>query len=277
MSAGRGEAVLLSAAGNRFVLIDARAGGAPRDAAALARALCAAESTPAQRRDGLLLLLPPEGVGDARLVIHNRDGTRPEACGNGLRCVGFHLGTRDGAAGERRIETDAGVRAVTIDRDDGERLVVRAELGPARLVERDEWLESPGGQDRAGRVRVTLVDVGNPHCVLFVGDVLAAPVAELGPQLERHPRFPQGTNVEFVAYDDEAHTLDMRVWERGVGETQACGTGAAAAARAATERYELAWPVRVRVPGGVLEVSGDAECVWLAGPVEREGEIAWCE
>lgn len=272
MSAGRGEAVLLSAAGNRFVLIDARAGGAPRDAAALARALCAAKPGSTQRPDGLLLFLPPEGAGDARLVIHNRDGTRPEACGNGLRCVGFHLGSRDGAEGERRIETDAGVRAVTIDRDEGERLVVRAELGPARLVERDEWLERGGG-----RVRATLVDVGNPHCVLFVGDVLAAPVAELGPQLERHPRFPQGTNVEFVAYHREEPTLDMRVWERGVGETQACGTGAAAAALATAERYDLAWPVQVRVPGGALEVSGDAECVWLGGPVEHEGGIAWSE
>lgn len=272
MSAGRAEAVLLSAAGNRFVLIDARAGGAPRDAAALARALCAAESSPAQRPDGLLLLLPPERAGDARLVIHNRDGTRPEACGNGLRCVGFHLGSKDGAEGRRRIETDAGVRALAIEREPGGRPVVRAELGPARLVARDEWLEHGGG-----RVRVTRVDVGNPHCVVFVGDVLAAPVGELGPRLEHHPRFPEGTNVEFVAYHRAGPTLEMRVWERGVGETQACGTGAAAATLAATERFDLEWPVRVRVPGGALEVSGDADCVWLGGPVEHEGGIAWSE
>jgi len=118
------------------------------------------------------------------------------------------------------------------------------------------------------------VDVGNPHCVLFVDELSDALVTGLGPLLERHERFPQRTNVEFVQPADGA--LRARVWERGVGETQACGTGACALATAAVESGRSVFPVRVDYPGGPLLVgraAGPGTDVWMEGAVRHQGEL----
>ena len=143
------------------------------------------------------------------------------------------------------LRPDRGVVAATIH------------MGTPRIVARDEQL---------GDFRAVLVDMGNPHCVLFVDDERTAPVAEVGPLLQRHPRFPQGTNVEFLARRDGEHHL--RVWERGVGETLACGSGACAAVAVLRRRDRLDAAVRVELPGGTLQVEwqGPGHPVWMSGP-----------
>lgn len=256
---------LLSATGNRFALLDLFEGEIPADVEERARAWCAPEGHDV---DGLLLLCGPLAGGDCRMVLYNADGSRAEACGNGLRCIA-KLAVERGHVGNKSvvIETDAGDRRVEVTRD-GERVrYVCAEMGTPRLEAREETLETTRGP-----VRVTLVDMGNPHCVLFVNDVRTAPVAALGTELEKHARFPNRTNVEFCSIVDRA--LEVRVWERGVGETAACGTGAAAAAVAAIvdARIEdpFSTPLEVRMRGGALRVEWNGRGVLkLGGAVEE--------
>ena len=125
-----------------------------------------------------------------------------------------------------------------------------------------------------GTMAATLVDMGNPHCVLRVADERPAPVHELGPELERHQRFPSRTNVEFVAH--RGKRLCMRVWERGVGETAGCGTGACAVAFAFASAGEVEFPVEVELPGGVLEIAWDGVGeMQLTGPCEVVGVREW--
>jgi diaminopimelate epimerase len=257
----------MSGAGNLFVMLDGFADGLPADAAAYARDACARPGPEGRRPDGVILVKPPRSGGDCVMEIYNADGSRPETCGNGLRCVAklvfdrHHVTTTTFV-----IETDAGpVRARV---DGGRAAVERATIamGVPRIVARDERLRALGREHAA-----VLVDVGNPHCVLFVEDERAAPVATLGPALEKHARFPRGTNVEFLALRNDGAFL--RVWERGVGETQACGTGACAAAWAAVDAGRARWPVVLSVPGGTLVVDSDgAGGVTLEGPVEEHRE-----
>jgi diaminopimelate epimerase len=274
---------LLSADGNRFVLVDLRARPVP-DLAALARA-AAARAQPAldgARVDGLLALLAPRAGGDLRLVIHNADGGRPETCGNGLRCVARYERDRyerdpcqrdpcqrdpcqrdKGLAREElAIETDAGPCAV---RFVGRRREPSVHLGPGRLVERRVPLEVAGQ-----RFEATLVDMGNPHAVCFVERPRAIALQRVGPAVEHAPRFPAGTNVEFARR--RGREVEARVWERGVGETGACGSGACAIAVACDPRT---WPLRVRFPGGVLVVERGDGGLWLRGSVERHGGFEW--
>jgi diaminopimelate epimerase len=214
--------------------------------------------------DGVLAMETCAGA-DVRMVVYNADGSRPEACGDGLLCVAAHAaGERDGPVG---VVTDSGARRVEVRSPTAEGRPARGSLGPARVVETDVELELGSTS-----VRATLVDVGNPHCVLFVDELSDALVAELGPALERHERFANGTNVELVETADDA--LRARVWERGVGETRACGTGACALAAAAVESGRATWPVRVDYPGGrlVVDRADDGE-VWMEGTVRRLGEM----
>jgi len=275
---------VLSAAGNCFAVLDATRTPPPDDAAALAIELCADTSSdlfaaalrgglvppPGRALDGLLLVLAPQGEADCRMVIHNADGSRPEACGNGLRCVARFAREQGLADADTvRVETDAGLRRVELVRVDGEPRLARARMGRARLEAIGAGLEVG-----AERVEATLVDMGNPHCVLFVEDERTAAVQRLGPALERHARFPARTNVEFVARRDGR--LAVRVWERGVGETAACGTGACAAAIAAARQGLERLPLEVDLPGGRLVVSlaPDGQ-VQLEGPCLRHAEGEW--
>ena len=272
----------LAATGNRFAVLDATGGiGAtangtndaigvppPADPARLAVAAARA-STP--RADGLLLVLPPRAGGDVRMQVVNADGSAAEACGNGLRCVARLAVERGYAGPELVVETDAGPRRVVAELARGTVVAARAELGRARSVELGVRLALA-----SGGITADLVDLGNPHCVLLVGDVDAEDLARLGPELERHPRFPRRTNVELAqvvpggAGDPGGPgRLRVRIWERGVGETGSCGTGAAAAALAALARGLVATPVEVVTRGGSLcvERAGDG-VVWLSGTVE---------
>jgi diaminopimelate epimerase len=198
--------------------------------------------------DGLIRIAP----GDAApyfMDYRNADGSLAEMCGNGVRVVGKYLGDRGYVGSELDLETRAGVKHLELHADDrGGVDRVTVDMGPPVLEDEDRKLEVDG---RA--VTATCVSMGNPHAVLFVDDVDAAPVPTLGPALERHPAFPEGTNVEFVQVVDDG-VVRQRTWERGVGETLACGTGACAVAVASQARGLAGRPLRVELRGGFLEL-----------------------
>lgn len=245
-----------SAAGNRFAVLDAFEHEIERPEE-LASELCARYGL-----DGLLVGARPRAGGDCHMSVYNRDGSRAEACGNGLRALACWAAETEHGGLELVIETDAGARRVRSYARGREVVSARAELGVPRLVEREAQL-----QLESGTLLVTLVDMGNPHCVLFVPDVGRAEVAALGSEIECHPRFPARTNVSFV--EVAGKRLLVRTWERGVGETAACGTGAGASAVAALVHGRAHSPVEVGTRGGRLQVDWDGTSVLaLTGPVE---------
>jgi diaminopimelate epimerase len=245
-----------SAAGNRFAVLDAFE-REPEDPSELARELCADYGL-----DGLLLGARPRSGGDCRMLVFNRDGSRAEACGNGLRALARWAVESEHAGHELVIETDAGPRRVQCLVRGREITAARAELGHPRLVERESCLEVA-----ARALAVTLVDMGNPHCVVLVPDVGRAEVSVLGAAIEHHPRFPERINVSFVELTGAR--LLVRTWERGVGETAACGTGVGASAVTALVRGFLRSPVEVGTRGGRLQVDWNgADALMLTGPVE---------
>jgi diaminopimelate epimerase len=259
---------VMAGAGNTFAVVDGERETLPADRAGLARRLCApaAWSRGLPKLDGVLVVTS-DPAAECRMTIYNADGSRPEACGNGLRCVARFAREHGGAASDAlRVATDAGVRLVELVRDAGGSIVgARARMGVPHKIERDVVLSTSRGD-----VTAVLVDMGNPHCVLFVDDERSAPVHELGAELERHARFPQRTNVEFAARREGRWRL--RVWERGVGETPACGTGACAAAIAASLEGKAVLPLELELPGGRLTVDREASGeVVLIGPCEDLG------
>ena len=218
--------------------------------------------------DGVLVVTPPvetESVG--RMVLYNRDGTRPEMCGNGIRCVARHLVEQTGREGDvLPIDTDAGRRACRIvERGDGA-WSVSVEMGRAQ-VEQEAADVTAAGVSRT----FWAVDVGNPHAVTF-GGATEGVVDAFGEKMnsEAVERFPNGVNVEFVDIVGEAQLRSI-VFERGVGRTRACGTGACASAVAAwrSGRISADGPATVELPGGELEIAeADDEMIWMTGPVQ---------
>lgn len=222
--------------GNEFVLVDERI--APLgDPVAFALEICDRER--GIGADGVLLVQPSERY-DARLRIINADGSDAEMCGNGMRCVGRYLDEHDGRD-TATVDTLAGPI--------GTRVLSRA---PYRIaVEMGEPAIGPP-HDVAG-YRATPVDLGNPHVVIRVDDVRHVDLAADGPRVEHDPRYPNRTNVHFVARDGDGWRV--RHWERGAGATQACGTGAVAVAAVLIASGDATSPVALRVPGGVLDVT----------------------
>jgi diaminopimelate epimerase len=252
---------LFSAAGNRFVVLDGFV-HLPAAQNTLASELCARLAA-----DGLLIAAAPRSGGSVRMLLYNRDGSRAEISGNGLRALARWAVERGRVRDDEFVvETDAGPRRVTLLRQAGQIQGARVELGVPRIVEREAALEHPEGE-----LTATLVDLGNPHCIVFVEQaaLLDWPVfLRLGPALERHARFPERVNVSFACVT--AGGLLVRTWERGVGETASCGTGAAAAAAAALVLGRVRSPVMVQTRGGRLEVTWDGRApLFLAGPVEE--------
>lgn len=270
---------IVSGTGNTFALVDAFDAGTAAelgDPAALAMAMVRASGrvvagaagvqagrfeldAPLPALDGLLVL-EPAARADVRMTLYNADGSRPETCGNGLRAVASAARAHGRVASERfTVECDAGVRQAELLGGDPPR--VRVSMGVPKVLEARAQLETSRGTFEA-----TLVDVGNPHCVLFVPDLDGAPVTTLGPELEKHPRFPARTNVEFVSVLPGG--MRLRVWERGVGETAACGSGVCAAAAAfwSTGRGDV--PARIELAGGVLGVEWDG-----LGEIRIVGEV----
>lgn len=242
--------------GNDFIVIDARE--APV-AMSTARAAALAE-----RRTGIgcdqLIVLEPSAGADVRMRIFNADGSEVEACGNAARAVGLLLG------GAQRIETLGGTIASTAS-DKG----ASVDMGPARfgwdevpLAYAMDTLSMPVGWEDLDTPAA--VNVGNPHVVFFVPDADAVMLSRLGPAIETDPLFPEKVNVGVASVLGPSH-IKLRVWERGVGLTRACGTGACAAAVLAIRRKLVTGPVRVDLPGGPLEIAWEpGGSILMTGP-----------
>lgn len=254
---------LVSGADNRFVLVDARMAELPDDRAAYARELCSHPGADGRPWDGVLILgCADSGAAHARLEIRNRDGSRPEACGNGLRCAAWYLLREGIVPGDRvRLETDAGTREVLlVERaENGRSALLLGSMGPLAWREPD-----PPVQLEPGERACLAFDLGNPHLILRVADERACDVARRGADLQTHPAFPRGVNVGFLATRDGAHHL--RVFERGVGETMACGTNTAAAAAYLMLREGAHSRLDLHLPGGALRVERADGELRLLGP-----------
>jgi diaminopimelate epimerase len=243
--------------GNDFVVVDADDEGTVTPERAVA--LC-------DRRfgigaDGVLLVLPSRKPECAvRMRVMNADGSIPEMCGNGVRCVAVHVARAQGLReGTVRVDTDAGISPCAVEDAHGEGIVT-VDMGVIRLFG-DRAIDI-GGK----RVVVSVADAGNPHAVLF-GSFARSDVDHLGPRLATHPDFPRGTNVEFSHIAGDG--IDLIVWERGVGITLACGTGACATAAVAVAKgfVEKGRPIAVRLPGGRLDITlDDAGHAIMRGP-----------
>lgn len=226
--------------------------------------------------DGIIAILP-SAVADCRMRIFNADGSEAQMCGNGIRCVAKYI-FDNGFVGDKRIvsiETLSGVKTVEIHTGiDGRADTVTVDMGapemcPERIPVRFDGPEMVERPVMAGNecVAVTAVSMGNPHGVVFVDSFDGEIVTTLGPVLEKHEIWPENANIEFVRVDD-LHTLSMRAWERGAGETMACGTGACAAAAAAVRTGRAQWPVTVRLIGGSLHIDSDTSTghIHMTGP-----------
>lgn len=230
--------------------------------------------------DQLLLVEPPQTPDvDFRYRIFNADGSEVEQCGNGARCFARFVQDKRLTTKRRvRVETRSGIIELNIRRD-GQ---VSVDMGPPRFkpaeipFKADAEALSYAIEVQQQPFELAALSMGNPHAVLRVEDVLSAPVHQLGPLLENHLRFPQRVNVGFLQVLDR-HRANLRVWERGAGETQACGTGACAAAVAAIRQGWMDSPVQIDLPGGSLciEWAGPGQSVMMTGPALRvfEGQI----
>ena len=258
----------MQGAGNDFVVLDGLSDELPA-LDRLARLL-------ADRRFGIgadqILVVRPSRSADFRMDIWNADGSRAEMCANGIRAFYEYVRERGlTAADEIAVETLGGV--VRPRRAGPGR--VRVEMGrpvlepakiPTTLPGEPPLLDAPLDVD-GETVRVSCVSMGNPHAVLFVPDVDAAPVERLGPRIEHHPAFPNRTNVEFVTVESRGR-IRQRTWERGTGETLACGSGACATVVASILRGVADSRVRVELRGGDLDIAwaGGAASVFMTGP-----------
>lgn len=231
--------------------------------------------------DQLLLVEPPHDPNnDFRYRIFNNDGSEVEQCGNGARCFArfvFEQGLTDKK--QIRVETARGV--IVPELLDGG--LVRVDMGKPRFEPADipfiaeqDAVEHLLALDQIN-IAVGVVSMGNPHAVLCVNEVDSAPVAEWGPHIEHHPRFPQRVNAGFMQVVDRSH-IRLRVFERGAGETLACGTGACAAVVSGIRRGLLDASVEVTTRGGVLRIewAGNGHSVWMTGPAVTvfQGEVA---
>jgi diaminopimelate epimerase len=229
--------------GNDFVIVEAD----HEDAVPIAHARTICDRRLGVGADGVLLVLPPRSAdAAARMVVINADGSIPEMCGNGLRCVALHVAQKRGAR-ELVFDTDAGPKRCAIDGD-----LVTVDMGPVRFTG-DVAIDLDGD-----RWELALGDAGNPHAIT-TRPADRALIDRVGPRLATHPTFPRGTNVEFTVVRSPTE-IDLVVWERGVGVTHACGTGACATVAVAVAK---GWSrpeseVTVHLPGGPLVVTLDA-------------------
>ncbi len=264
--------------GNDFVVVDCREHPLPLDVAAIRKL--------GDRHFGVGFdqLLTIERARDAGAAfaygVWNTDGSTARQCGNGVRCVARWL-VRDGAlgtSGSVKLESPSGPVAVELLADGR----VRADMGEPRFAPAAIPLAVENEQDRyridvAGNdVEIGAVSIGNPHAVVEVDDVATAAVEALGPQVEHADAFPERCNVGFVERRSRS-AVGLRVWERGVGETLACGSGACAAVAVLRKRGEVDNEVAVALPGGMLEIrwNGPGETLWMTGPATFVFEGEW--
>lgn len=223
--------------------------------------------------DGVILICPSQ-TADAGMRMFNLDGSEGKMCGNGIRCVAKYVYDHNIAHKEvLRIETPSGIKTCTVHPKNGVCETVTVDMGKAELLPEKIPVKLPGDRvvrqnvEIAGGIyEITCVSMGNPHCVVFGGDPMELELPEIGPRFERDPLFPQGVNTEFVQVLDP-HTLNMRVWERGSGETMACGTGACASAVAGvlSGYCPMGEDIAVRLLGGELSICCTEDRVLMTG------------
>lgn len=269
--------------GNDFILIDNRASSEPLVTPEQAIRMC--DRNFGIGADGVIFALPGENDTDYTMRIFNSDGSEPEMCGNGIRCLAGFIaqleeGERREARGKRqeksryRIHTLAGVMSPQMTADGQVRVdmglpkLLAAEIPTTLCPSNDKVIAQP--LEVAGKSwSVTCVSMGNPHCITFVEDVLSVPLEIIGPEFEHHSVFPQRTNTEFIQVVRRDY-LKMRVWERGAGATLACGTGACAALVAGVLTGKCDRLATVELPGGCLEIEWALDQrLYMTGPAER--------
>ena len=224
--------------------------------------------------DGVVLIMR-SAVADARMRMFNADGSEGKMCGNAIRCIGKFLYEIKGMQKPvLKVETLSGIKTLSVNAENGVVRSVRVDMGAAEL--RPSRIPARFEGERAVNVplfadgkeyRVTCVSMGNPHCVTFVDDPYSVDLERTGPAFEHHAAFPERVNTEFVRVDGR-NELTMRVWERGSGETWACGTGACAVATAGVLNgfCDAGAEITVHLRGGDLSVSYTPEAVYMTGP-----------
>jgi diaminopimelate epimerase len=264
----------MQGAGNQIVVVDQRDNNLSPPSAEAIRQLADFRTGPGF--DQLMWVAPAASPGAAASYrVFNSDGSEVEQCGNGVRCVAWMLARDSGTEHSFALESPAGMIEATVLDDN----LVSVSMGPpefdpARIPFVTDKQADIYTLEVFGRSHVvSVLSMGNPHCVLLVDTIAVADIDRLGPAIEQHERFPAATNVGFMAVQDRTN-IDLRVYERGVGETLACGTGACAAVVAGRKLGLLDDEVAVRLPGGQLVVSwrGAAEPVWLTGNAELISE-----
>lgn len=235
--------------------------------------------------DGLILINPSK-VADCEMEMYNADGSRGEMCGNGIRCVGKYMydyGLTDKEA--ISVETLAGIKYLQFFIENEKVAKVKVDMGspiltPAEIpvvAEGERAVDEPIVVDGT-EYRMTCISMGNPHAIVYVDDVKNLQIEKIGPSFEKHERFPNRVNTEFVKVLDR-NTVEMRVWERGSGETLACGTGACATAVACILNGLTEEKVIVKLLGGDLEIEWDREenKVFMTGPAKVVFDGVWEE
>jgi diaminopimelate epimerase len=267
-------------AGNDYVYVNAFEERLPADLPALARAI--SDRHFGVGGDGLVLIGPSERA-DARMRMFNLDGSESEMCGNAVRCVAKYLHDHGLARKDQlRIETGRGVLTLRVLTEHGKVARVRVNMGPPILKSADIPTALPGDPpvrvplEVAGRrIEVTCVSMGNPHCVTFLDEITDDWVHRIGPQIEKHPAFPRKVNAEFIQILSRGE-MNMRVWERGSGETLACGTGACASTVAAVLNGLTDRTVLCHLPGGDLTLEwAESGEVYMTGPAAEVFSGEW--
>jgi diaminopimelate epimerase len=228
--------------------------------------------------DGVIFVLPGTAGADYTMRIFNSDGSEPEMCGNGIRCLGQFIAALEGKSGQDvtyTIHTLAGPIGPQVLADGQVRVDMghprlRATEIPTTLGEKEGQVVNQPLEVAGHNYLATGVSMGNPHCMIYVEDVAAVPLEQIGPQFEHHPAFPQRTNTEFVQVVRPDY-VKMRVWERGAGITLACGTGACATVVAGVLTGVNDRRCTVELPGGCLEIDWSVadDRVYMTGPATR--------
>lgn len=273
-------------AGNDYVYVDCFNNPLPSDPAALA--IEVSDRNKGIGGDGLILICPSE-VADARMIMFNSDGSEAEMCGNGLRCVAKYVYDHGIAVkDELKLETGAGVLAVDLCVAEGKVDTVKVDMGEPILKPADVPTTIEANFDGGAAVvnaplevdgqtfEVTCVSMGNPHCVIFVEEATDDLVLRIGPMIECDPRFPAKTNVEFIEVVSPTE-VKQRTWERGSGETLACGTGASAVCVAGVLTGKTERKLTNHLLGGtlVLEWVEETNHVFMDGPATEVFSGVW--